>query len=726
VRTLAVCTVLALTVASSASGANGSAPTGEQAADAPGGPTLGALVTPSLGTERSTGHAAVRHAVVPATGSQASLVADRLATDVVRRGLPNAGAVAAALQVTPSVQSALAPSSSAATLLENGTFDAGTAGWFAAHLADDTTIVVAEDSGDRVLEVTATKTEGSVAQDVSVPVEAGRRYAASVRAVSPSGLPVLVELAVHALNADGSLGETNHRLVMVEDQEVPITATLIPNSNHASLLVEVYVHTVDRPVRIDDAKLVVDGDHHGPNNYGYQQPRVRYLDGVDLGTLAPGGRYQVEVSVGTTTDQPWSCCVASGAVRLGTEDEDLVGGSSRPSQLHTPGTVDGSNWLSENRIAFDRSHSTLGGTFTTVITAPTALGPFAERFRLVAEDVSWMPGPVIEIIGSVTETPATDQPVEAPGSDVDTEADILTECPATTSAAPPDPATSDCVARIDGFDVEVANVDTGAFTVRWQRPAAVAVDFYLVEVQDLNITDAETREREAQELETGQRTLVVDVEPGRYGVRVISLDENGQWVRGDDVEVNVPAPVTEAEIPPVGCPPAPVTGGGFPVPCTPVPEPDSPLPDTPLPDNPATDTPNPDDEAASADCAPLVVDFERNMLMRYRGSNLTSRTVVDLTCSRYVIDLRSSDPRHSVDYQPDQTGEQWYLQGLNAAGAVIYTSPTTPDLGPNRTESVMRVGPVDLDGVVAFRGRHLGRGESPNSVTVQATLTAVS
>ncbi len=604
-----------------------------------------------------------------------------------------------------------AASTDGSQVLRNGSFDDGSEGWFRSHLAEDVTATVVEADTDPTLELITTRTEGSAAQDLTAPVVAGRRYDASVRAVSPSGLPVLIELAVHGLRADGSIGETSSRYVMVEELEVPVTAALTPTESHASLRVEVYVHTVDRAVRLDDAKLVVDGSHHSSTNYGYQQPRVRYLDGVNFGALTPGGRYRVEVTVGTTTDQPWFCCGSPGAIYLGTEDEDLIGGSGRASALHVPGAEDGSNWTGPNRIAFDRSESTIGGSFTTVITAPNNPGPFAERFRPVAEGVTWMPGPVIEIIGSVLE-PASGPVIEAPGDSDDSTSDLLVDCPPKVSIANPDPTSSDCVGEIAGFAPRASDVGVGRFTLSWRRPAAVSVDFYIVEIQDLALPAGQEREAAAVVLETGERSLLIETEPGRYSLRVIALDENGQWVRSADVEVEVttPSPIVEVDLPPIVCPAAPVTGSGFPIPCTPVPDgqPTGPVPQPNVPG-----------------CQSVSVTFEDDVLMRYRGSDRSSETAVDLSCTEYDIELVSSDPRHGDDYQPDQTGERWYLEGLNVDGDVIYTSQTTADLPEDETESTLLVGPVDLTGVVAFRAQHLGRGESANSVMVAARLLPV-
>lgn len=294
--------------------------------------------------------------------------------------------------------------------IRNGDFDLGLDGWFSAHLGTSTHATVVNRGADRELLVAVTATKGSVAQDVAVDVRAGGRYSAAIRASSSTGSPVLIELAVHAMTADGTVGETNSRFVIVEGDEVPITAVLEPTADHSGLRFEVYVHTVGHAVEFDDASLLVDDMHAGPSFYGYQQPRVRFLDGVDPRELEPRSRYRVEISVDTTTDQIWQCC-AVGSVRLGTENDDVVDGSGRNSGLFTPAEQDGSQWLNPRRISLDQTATTTGGSFTTWITTPSTVGSFVDRFRVVAEGVTWMPGPVVVVSGSVVEASSIAPPI---------------------------------------------------------------------------------------------------------------------------------------------------------------------------------------------------------------------------------------------------------------------------------------------------------------------------
>jgi hypothetical protein len=121
----------------------------------------------------------------------------------------------------------------------------------------------------------------------------------------------------------------------------------------------------------------------------------------------------------------------------------------------------------------------------------------------------------------------------------------------------------------------------------------------------------------------------------------------------------------------------------------------------------------------------VSIGFERNVLTRYRGQDRSDTVPVELRCSRYEVRLRSSDALHAIGYQGDQDGERWFLVGLNAAGQVIFTTDPTPDLSDHQTEAVFSMGVADLRGVVAFRAQHVGSGDNPNSITVDATLVPV-
>ncbi len=368
------------------------------------------VTTDSAGSARSSGAGGIEASI---GGSAAATLVSDLGSvrPVAGHALGNTGTSTSKVSFDPAAPAALDAlrgESSAPVVGELSV--GGPADWFPSHHQDQTVAQVIEgDDGTTKprLKVTVSASQGAVAQDVDLEPQAGHEYSAAVRVRSESGFPVLVELAVHALDGSGAIGDSTTRVVMVDQHEVPITATLEPTADHSSLRIELYVHTVGRTVEVGEASLLVDGRHDGPANLGYQQPRVRYLDDpvtgpVNLADLTPGGRYRIEVSVDTTTDQPWRCCTEVGAIRLGTEDEDLVGGSGRDSVLYTPGDAEGSAWLSPNRIALDRAESTVGGSFITTITAPTEPGPFSERFRLVSEHVTWLPGPVIEVIGSVS------------------------------------------------------------------------------------------------------------------------------------------------------------------------------------------------------------------------------------------------------------------------------------------------------------------------------------
>lgn len=695
-------------------------PAASSAAETPIGPSIGRAfrsnyVAASLGSGAfdTRSHLGGRTGLLSGTRTASiSLANGRIAS---------AGVSAAAQLPTEGAASLATTNAGSQTVIRNGTFDDGLTHWFSSYLPAQTQAAVINVSGDHVLAVSVDASEGAVAQDVAIRPVAGRRYTASIRAESATGFPVLVELAVHALTADGSVGESASRLVMVEGYEVPITTELAPVADHRSLRVEVYVHTVDRPVQIDDVWLAVDGSPAGTDNYGYHQPRVRYVDDpvtgrVDLTNLVPGAQYHIEINVDTTTDQPWLCCTAVGAVRLGTEDEDLVGGSARTSQLFVPTTVDGSNWISPNRIRFDRTESTIGGSFTTLITAPSAPGPFAERFRLVAEDVTWIPGPVIEVIGNVGEHATEAKGLGTDGADNtdgvpngDGSGALLIDCPPSLSIAAPDAATSDCATEIPGFDLRTSAVGAGFFMLEWIRPAAATVDLYLVEVQDLGVPIDAVREATARTFQTGALDMTVEVPPGRYSARVVALDGSGRWVRSGDVIVEVaePAPIFEANVPTLGC--RSETGTVLPGFCPPDGSPE----DGPI-NNPAP-----------SGCENVPLTFEQNVLMRYRGKDRSNAVAAELGCSRYEVQLTSSDERHALGYQSDQNDERWFLEALNADGDVIYRSEPTPDLSDHQTEATFSAGIADLTGAVSFQASHLGGGVAANSVTIGALLIPV-
>ncbi|MGH1490320.1 MAG: hypothetical protein ACRBK7_13170 [Acidimicrobiales bacterium] len=638
------------------------------------------------------------------------------------------------------------------------------AGWYASHLSEATEVsVVVDDGGDQELNVRVSQSEGSIAKDLVVTESSGHSYSATLRASSPSGLPVLVELTLHGLVGEGEAGESASRLVMVEGYEVPITVNLEPDVDYSAVRAELYVHTVGRDVRIDDAALRVDSTHHGADNYGYQQPRVRYLDDVDPSQLEPGGNYRVEITVGTTSDQPWACCSDVGPIRLGTEDEDLVGGSDRESVLFVEPTVDGSAWIAPNRIhlgeaSVGQDGERYGGTFTTMIKAPTTPGLFAERFRVVAEDVTWLPGPVIELIGAVIDpeaslpteptdtietqavpaTPAASETPEAPPTTEAPTSDVPVAGPAPTLPVAPNEPSGEAVEvclyeETDGsdrvvptadedicqttvteietdFDLEVADIGPGTMTIQWAEPGVLDGEdvsgeslHYMVDLWYQAVTSPPATEPFSRFITAEPSLLITGLEADHYRVEAIAVSSSGQWGRSSELDVQVleHTPLIEVEIPPIERCEAPAGQEASEVGlCT-------------------------ADPISTPSCSTVQLEFERSTLLGYGGLDRSEWVQADLACSRYRMVLRSIDEQHRAGYQLDQTEERWYLEGVDAEGHVVYRSPTTPDLPADQTEASFEVASADLDDVVSFRARHLRARNSADSIRVEAILIPV-
>ena len=123
-------------------------------------------------------------------------------------------------------------------------------------------------------------------------------------------------------------------------------------------------------------------------------------------------------------------------------------------------------------------------------------------------------------------------------------------------------------------------------------------------------------------------------------------------------------------------------------------------------------------DAGPAVCADAMqLELDTNSFLGNRDGHRFSEMVdVVLSCDRYRILLGSVDPSHKAGYQLVQRYEQWFLEGLDIDGNVVYRSPLTNDLADDQTSSVDDLGIADLDGVVQFRARHAGIGNSVNSI----------
>ena len=109
------------------------------------------------------------------------------------------------------------------------------------------------------------------------------------------------------------------------------------------------------------------------------------------------------------------------------------------------------------------------------------------------------------------------------------------------------------------------------------------------------------------------------------------------------------------------------------------------------------------------------------------GADLVDRTTVameiDAAGRQYQLWLYSRDLDHAVG-ESGGSAEQWFVEGLDADGKVVYTSPVAPDLPDDQVLSQALVGVVTLDEIVSFRGHHLGR-EGENSIEASMVLVPV-
>ena len=306
----------------------------------------------------------------------------------------------------------------AAAGLKNGNFDDREAHWYDGNTNNATGRVDTTNVGGNIqLQVLSWSGSYSSAQNTGIRPSPNDTYSYKVAGYSIDGAAT-VDVVVWAINSNGALNERASRRVVLGPDSVPITVEFKPTrSDHSEIRVEMYVATANKRVRFDDASLKINERHLGHANYGYYSPTVEWLDGVNPAALEAGGLYRVRVSAKTTTAQPWtnvSNSAGQNHVSLGTEDSNATHGSGRTSQLFVPLTdvskAQGNRWTSAQRILLDQTNTTTGGTFTTVVRAPESAGSFVENFRLLAEGVDWMHGPIIAITGSVVEPQ-----VEAPG-----------------------------------------------------------------------------------------------------------------------------------------------------------------------------------------------------------------------------------------------------------------------------------------------------------------------
>ena len=88
----------------------------------------------------------------------------------------------------------------------------------------------------------------------------------------------------------------------------------------------------------------------------------------------------------------------------------------------------------------------------------------------------------------------------------------------------------------------------------------------------------------------------------------------------------------------------------------------------------------------------------------------------------YGLRITTSDGKHRAGYQTDQTEEQVVVEGLDAFGTVVYTSPVTQDLADDETSTSIVDQVDDRGAIVSWRVRHASSSEVVNSVYVSVEL----
>ncbi len=104
---------------------------------------------------------------------------------------------------------------------------------------------------------------------------------------------------------------------------------------------------------------------------------------------------------------------------------------------------------------------------------------------------------------------------------------------------------------------------------------------------------------------------------------------------------------------------------------------------------------------------------------------MTEPVDVALTCERYEISLTSTDAGHALGVDVDQTQETWFVEGLDAAGNVVYASPLMIELEEADTALTATIHAADLRHVAQLRAVH-GAAEGSHPLTVTAVVIPVA
>lgn len=111
------------------------------------------------------------------------------------------------------------------------------------------------------------------------------------------------------------------------------------------------------------------------------------------------------------------------------------------------------------------------------------------------------------------------------------------------------------------------------------------------------------------------------------------------------------------------------------------------------------------------------VTFGGQVLTGFQGADSRrGATYAIIPDGEYRVVLTSSDETHGLEDEVDQPNESWVLEGLDAAGEVVFETEPTLDL-PFGTELIETdAGEVTAAGVVSLRPRHAADSSAPNSV----------
>jgi len=127
---------------------------------------------------------------------------------------------------------------------------------------------------------------------------------------------------------------------------------------------------------------------------------------------------------------------------------------------------------------------------------------------------------------------------------------------------------------------------------------------------------------------------------------------------------------------------------------------------------------------AASPSTEITVDLGGERLGGKEGSvNVSPTRAVTLPDGSYDVVLTSADPDHGPD-QSTQPVEQWFIEGLDEDGEVVFRTDPTDDLPDRSILIVTSVGRHEVAGVVAVRARHFSVSDAFNSIVpISVTFT---